>query len=313
MTKEQIVKAIPETLNRLNLPEISHMSDIEFDGDSLTLELEKYPSSEYLGYDKEALNKRLEEDMKELREAFKKLEGEAKETIYDNYNLDRDDSEEAEDYFIASMEEIWNIIRFPSIKFKYVSGTLEYEEAEASEYGIYPFEIIDIYEPSSYFWELASVFSDDFLQELEKVSKEQEGSQKNKETNNSIPEGTSASTSNKNTGINKYLKKKDDNATVLDSDDVYDGLLGFKRGVKNILPALQNAKDEDMLIITFLYYGDDYEYNAEIDGFQNAEYLENLLNNWIEVEKIEQALNDDMDTRFDIPMEKIRDISIRVE
>ncbi len=278
MTKEQIIKAIPETLERLNLPEISHNSDIEFDGSNLTLNLEKYPASEYFGYDKEALDKQLKEDMNELRKAFKKLDGEEKESIYNIFSLDREDSEYAEESFINSMEETWNIIRFPWVTFQYIDGRLELVDASASDSAIYPPEIYDIYEPSSYFDELVGEFTYSFPKELEIVVKEQEGETRkleNSEKNN-------------------------------------DDLIEFKGAVQNILEDIRNIGRDDILIITFLYNGNNYEYN--VVGYPNAgKNFENLLNIWIKSKTIEQAMNDDFETEFNIPIDKISDINIRIE
>jgi len=96
--------------------------------------------------------------------------------------------------------------------------------------------------------------------------------------------------------------------------DNRDGSVGFGKAVENILEDLQNAEeDEDSLIITFLYNEKEYEYNAELDEYQNAEYLTNLLNNWMEADEIEQAMDDDMETEYNIPIDNIKDINISIE
>jgi len=114
--------------------------------------------------------------------------------------------------------------------------------------------------------------------------------------------------------VKKNNKENNMNDKELDVEDSTDGLVGFKSSVENILVELENAEeDEDSLIVTFLYNEKKYEYNAELDEYQNAEYLTNLLNTWMESGEIEQAMDEDMETEYNISIANIKEINISIE
>ena len=165
--KNIILDKTPEILKELGFGEVD---SLDWNENSFVISLEKYPDYEFLGKNDDVdVQDRFLEDIKEIRKAFKELDEDQKEEVYENYSLDKDDESSSEEIFVENMSEAWWTNRWPTAHF-YIDeeGNFEYEMMDGSYVPSYPMELIDIYEPSAYLYVMGEVFSDEYLDLIKK-------------------------------------------------------------------------------------------------------------------------------------------------